>query len=438
MDDARCFAFHRTIGRWRSIPALDWSAWDVQSDPVDRRRPRARQRRRCRAGIRQGRRDVQQQRPLPQVRCGHDVPELSRHARREASTRGRANTLRLALSGQLGDDSRRRSRARGARPLRQLQGLPARMSDGVDMARMKIEFLHHWRSARLAAAGPSDRLRCRAGRRGCARAVAREPAQSRARARARSAERLLGHLGAAHAAALAPRTFLARTRVATTRLRREANVVLFVDTFTNYFEPENAHAALRGAAAPPVTASRGARARRRVARPLCCGRTFLAAGLVDEARHEARAHARGARAARRARRRRSSASSRRVCCRCATNSWSLRPRRDARRLAARALLIEEFLAREARAGRFDAAARAAAAEARAAARPLPPEGVRRDGADASRAARWFPELAVDVDRVELLRHGRQLRLRGANTTTYRCRWRSSRCCPRCARPTPTR
>ena len=36
-------------------------------------------------GLRQGGRDVQQQRPLPQVRRRHDVPELSRHARRRTS-----------------------------------------------------------------------------------------------------------------------------------------------------------------------------------------------------------------------------------------------------------------------------------------------------------------------------------------------------------------
>ena len=46
--------------------------------------------------------DVQQQRPLPQVRRGDHVPVVPRDARREALTRGRANTLRLALSGQLG------------------------------------------------------------------------------------------------------------------------------------------------------------------------------------------------------------------------------------------------------------------------------------------------------------------------------------------------
>jgi Fe-S oxidoreductase len=61
--------------------------------------------------------------------------------------------------------------------------------------------------------------------------------------------------------------------------------VLFVDTFNRYFEPENAHAAAR------VLAHAGYRvigADPPKGRPLCCGRTFLAAGLVDEARVEAR------------------------------------------------------------------------------------------------------------------------------------------------------
>jgi len=62
-------------------------------------------------------------------------------------------------------------------------------------------------------------------------------------------------------------------------------VVLLVDTFNRYFEPEN------GAAAERVLARAGYRVVAPDplgARPLCCGRTFLAAGLVVEARHEAR------------------------------------------------------------------------------------------------------------------------------------------------------
>jgi Fe-S oxidoreductase len=56
-------------------------------------------------------------------------------------------------------------------------------------------------------------------------------------------------------------------------------VVLFVDTFTRWFEPENARAAVR------VLQRAGCD----VAAPnVCCGRTFLAEGLVDEARAEAK------------------------------------------------------------------------------------------------------------------------------------------------------
>ena len=44
---------------------------------VDREDLRARQRRRQHRRLRQGRRDVQQQRPMPAVRCRHHVPELS-------------------------------------------------------------------------------------------------------------------------------------------------------------------------------------------------------------------------------------------------------------------------------------------------------------------------------------------------------------------------
>jgi Fe-S oxidoreductase len=63
-------------------------------------------------------------------------------------------------------------------------------------------------------------------------------------------------------------------------------VVLFVDTFNRWFEPENVRAAVRvlEAAGCSVRTARALAA----GRPLCCGRTFLTAGMVDEARTEAR------------------------------------------------------------------------------------------------------------------------------------------------------
>jgi Fe-S oxidoreductase len=66
----------------------------------------------------------------------------------------------------------------------------------------------------------------------------------------------------------------------------EPEVVLFADTFNRYFERENLDAAMavlnaggyRVRLAKPADGS---------SRPLCCGRTFLSIGKVDEARKEA-------------------------------------------------------------------------------------------------------------------------------------------------------
>jgi Fe-S oxidoreductase len=62
-------------------------------------------------------------------------------------------------------------------------------------------------------------------------------------------------------------------------------VVLFIDTFTNYFDPENAHAALKVLQAAGYTVHLPQA--KDTKRPLCCGRTFLATGMVDKARAEA-------------------------------------------------------------------------------------------------------------------------------------------------------
>jgi Fe-S oxidoreductase len=64
---------------------------------------------------------------------------------------------------------------------------------------------------------------------------------------------------------------------------REA--VLFVDTFSNYFAHQVAADARRVLEAAGYTVHTNAV---RGERPLCCGRTFLAAGMVDEAKAEAR------------------------------------------------------------------------------------------------------------------------------------------------------
>jgi Fe-S oxidoreductase len=64
----------------------------------------------------------------------------------------------------------------------------------------------------------------------------------------------------------------------------DPDVVLWVDTFNNHFEPhiiEAAVAVLTAIGVRTQIATAGA------GRPLCCGRTSLAAGRIEQARHEA-------------------------------------------------------------------------------------------------------------------------------------------------------
>lgn len=66
-------------------------------------------------------------------------------------------------------------------------------------------------------------------------------------------------------------------------------VVLWVDTWTRYFEPRIAEAALGvlRAGGYRVLWVEAAADDAEPTRPVCCGRAYLSAGLVDEARHEA-------------------------------------------------------------------------------------------------------------------------------------------------------
>jgi len=126
-------------------------------------------------------------------------------------------------------------------------------------------------------------------------------------------------------------------------------VVLLVDTFNNYFESDNARAALAvlRAAGYLVHLPRAADD----ARPLCCGRTFLSAGLVDEARAEAR---RMINALKPFVERGVPIVGLEPSCLFSLRDefLSMLPGADADALSKQALLFEEFIAREADAGRL--------------------------------------------------------------------------------------
>ncbi len=201
-------------------------------------------------------------------------------------TRGRANTLRLALSGQLGDRAHALSHDDVADAMKLCVSCKACKREcptGVDMARMKIEV----QAARAAAFGYSlrDRLvgwlpryapyaRYAAGLLNVRNSV---PAM------ARLVERIAG--------ISATRRLPRWRRDAFDDVRRAATgqreVVLWADTFNRAFERENLDAAIAvlEAAGYGVTIAMPTDGSRR---PLCCGRTFLSVGAVDDARDEAR------------------------------------------------------------------------------------------------------------------------------------------------------
>ena len=201
-------------------------------------------------------------------------------------TRGRANTLRLALSGQLGADALTSDAMAATLDLCvSCKACRRECPTGVDMARMKIEVMHQMRKTRGLPL--RDRLIAHLPRYAPWASRARWLLHLRDRVPgvAALAERALGFSAARSLPRGHARPYLAGPN-GPLPVGDGRDVVLFADTFTTWFEPDNARAALTVLEAAGYRVHAPQPPDRR---PLCCGRTFLAAGLVEEARREARA-----------------------------------------------------------------------------------------------------------------------------------------------------
>jgi Fe-S oxidoreductase len=306
--------------------ALDWSAWGGYYRAAEM----------CNNNGACRKRD-------PGVMC----PSFRATSDEQHVTRGRANSLRLALTGQLEP---------GALTSRALYDTMAlcvgckackrECPTGVDMYRMKIEFLAQYRKQHRASV--RDRLVAYLPR--YAAWVARlswlANAPNRSRALGALRERLLGF------SARRPTPAWCNTPFAGGTFGPEhgREVVLLVDTFNTYFQPETATAAVEvlARAGYRVVTARAADG----PRPLCCGRTFLSVGLVDEAKREARRTIdtlmpfveRGVPVV----------GLEPSCLLTLRDEFlALYPEDNTRALAARAMLLEEFLVAERRAGRLE-------------------------------------------------------------------------------------
>jgi FAD/FMN-containing dehydrogenase/Fe-S oxidoreductase len=204
-------------------------------------------------------------------------------------TRGRANTLRLAVTGQLGPDALASdAMAETFELCVSCKACRRECPTGVDMARMKIEVL----AARAAKRGVTLHERLVGWLPRYAPHAARWSWLMNRRDRSRVLRSLSERVSGFSARRSLPqwrrdvyrdRSDWAYGAAAAAGPVRE--VVLFADTFNRYFERENLEAALGvlvagGYRVHAVWPTDGE------ARPLCCGRTFLSVGQVAQARRE--------------------------------------------------------------------------------------------------------------------------------------------------------
>jgi Fe-S oxidoreductase len=262
MDDRTLFRYPPGYAPLPLETALDWSEWGGLSSAVEMCNNNGA----CRKSE-------------PGVMC----PSFLVTQDEQHGVRGRANALRLALTGQLGPDALvSEAMAETLDLCVGCKGCRRECPTGVDMARMKLEVL--WHRRRRHGLGLKDRAVAYLPRlapwlhpfRGLLGLRESWPVL------ARWTERLTGVSARRALPAFHPEPFRPTTQAGADDGRPE--VALLADTFTTWFEPENARAAVRVLERAGYRVSFPGAGRR----PPCCGRTFLAVGLVEEARVEAR------------------------------------------------------------------------------------------------------------------------------------------------------
>jgi FAD/FMN-containing dehydrogenase/Fe-S oxidoreductase len=367
MDDAALFRYPPGYKTIALKPVFDWSAWNVQNDPLTEATTAPGSGGDSTGGLAKAVEMCNSNGHCRKFDAGTMCPSYRVTRDEQHLTRGRANTLRLALSGQIEGGFTSDAVHDALDLCVGCKGCRRDCPTGVDMAKMKLEFT----AQRAAERGISLKDRLIARLPDFAPLASRLPLLFNLRDRlpgARalserwlglSARRSLPRFRSDTFAALAPRLGLASREQVLAAAKDGAagskSVVLFVDTFNAYFDTENAIDAVRvlqaaGYAVHVATQADG--------RAPCCGRTLLAAGLADEAKARAGALVQtftpfvdaG------------------IAIVGLEPSCLLTLRDEllvmglgepAQRLAAQALLFEEFLAREHRAARLNLALRAA-------------------------------------------------------------------------------
>jgi len=295
MDDTSLMRFGND---YKVIPiqtALDWRTWDVQNNPATEETTAPGSGGDPAQGFAKAVEMCNNNGTCRKFDAGTMCPSYRVTRDEQHLTRGRANTLRLALSGQLGAD------ALSSEELLQTmdlcvgcKGCKRDCPTGVDMARMKIETTHHYKAKHGFTL--KDQLIAHLPRYAhhAARLAGLLNVRNRWPALAQWAERLTGLSAQRSWPTWQSKHFFNSPHTGVTAeqvLAADKPVVLLVDTFNGYFESDNAHAAMRVLQAAGYSvhvASKAALHNTTGSQHLCCGRTYLANGMVDKAREHAR------------------------------------------------------------------------------------------------------------------------------------------------------
>jgi FAD/FMN-containing dehydrogenase/Fe-S oxidoreductase len=309
MDDASNFRFPPSYKVIPLQPALDWSAWNVQNNPVteetsapgtggDPAMGLAKAVEMCNNNGHCRKFDAEVM--CPSYRVTRDEKHL---------TRGRANTLRLALSNQL--DIKDESSPLGSDAIKEVMELCVSCKacrrecpTGVDMAKMKIEFL----SAYKKRVGHSLRDLAVAYLPKYAPMISSIPGlpallnlRNHISLIAKLQEKFMGISAQRSLPVWKSNNFWSNkkqnapyqfTAAELTQVDQNGNrgVVLLADTFNAYFEDENLRAALDVLKAAgyrvhiPQKNKSTSNTANTCSKEFCCGRTYLAAGMVDKAK----------------------------------------------------------------------------------------------------------------------------------------------------------
>ena len=294
MDDTSLMRFPPS---YQVIPiqtALDWSAWNVQNNPRTEETSAPGTGGDPALGWAKAVEMCNNNGHCRKFDAGTMCPSYRVTRDEQHLTRGRANTLRLALSGQLGPDALTSAEVQDSLALCVgCKGCKRECPTGVDMARMKIEVLHQVRQKKRLSLRDTLIAHLPDYARHAARLSPLLNARNQWPWLARLAEKCLGLAAQRSLPRFESRHFFNRGTMGVSAAQALASnqaVVLFVDTFNGHFESElalDAFKVLSAAGYDVHVAAKNGLGHGANQGHLCCGRTYLSLGLIDQARHKA-------------------------------------------------------------------------------------------------------------------------------------------------------